>query len=136
MNINIDKLIEEALFSAVRSGGSGGQNVNKVASKVILSFDVDASEILTDKQKQLIRTKLSGRISKGGVLQLSSEESRTQWQNKKKVISKFRYLILEALKPEKARIATKPTFQSIQRRLDEKKKQSGKKRFRSNKFDE
>lgn len=136
MNVNIDKLIEEAVFSAVRSGGSGGQNVNKVASKVILLLDVNASEILTDKQKQLILQKLSGRINKNGILQLSSDEERTQWRNKKKVISKFRQLIFEALKPEKTRVATKPTLQSIQRRLEEKKKQSGRKRFRSNSFDE
>ncbi|WP_352423478.1 alternative ribosome rescue aminoacyl-tRNA hydrolase ArfB [Proteiniphilum sp.] len=135
MEFDIEKLIEECVFTAVRSSGSGGQNVNKVASKVVLSFDVNGSENLTELQKQLILKKMSNRISKNGVLQISSDSERTQWINKKAVTGKFRLLIREALKPERKRIATKPTFQSVQKRLDDKKRQSGKKRFRSGDFD-
>ncbi|WP_026327335.1 MULTISPECIES: alternative ribosome rescue aminoacyl-tRNA hydrolase ArfB [Proteiniphilum] len=135
MDIDIEKVVGECVFTAVRSSGSGGQNVNKVASKVVLSFDVNASEALTDVQKQLILGKLSNRINKNGVLQVSSDSERTQWLNKKTAIGKFRLLIRQALKPEMKRIATKPTFQSIQKRLDDKKQQSGKKRLRSGDFD-
>ncbi len=135
MGTDIEKLIEECVFTAVRSGGSGGQNVNKVASKVVLSFDVNASETLAENQKQLILEKLANRINKNGILQISSDSERTQWLNKKAVTGKFHHLIRQALKPERKRIATKPTFQSIQKRLDEKKRQSGKKRLRSGDFD-
>lgn len=135
MGADIEKLIEECVFTAVRSSGSGGQNVNKVASKVVLSFDVNASETLTETQKQLILEKLANRINKNGVLQISSDSERTQWLNKRAVTGKFRLLIRQALKPERKRIATKPTFQSIQKRLDFKKRQSSKKRFRSGDFD-
>lgn len=132
---DIEKLIEECVFNAVRSSGSGGQNVNKVASKVVLSFDINVSKTLTEREKQLILEKLANRINKNGVLQISSDSERTQWLNKKSVITKFRLLIRQALKPETKRIATKPTFQSVQKRLDDKKRQSGKKRFRSGDFD-
>ncbi|WP_255417135.1 alternative ribosome rescue aminoacyl-tRNA hydrolase ArfB [Proteiniphilum sp. X52] len=135
MDIDIEKLVGECVFTAVRSSGSGGQNVNKVASKVVLSFDVNASDTLTDIQKRLILVKLSNRVNKNGVLQVSSDSERTQWLNKKAAIGKFRILIRQALKTETKRIATKPTFQSIQKRLDDKKRQSGKKRLRSGDFD-
>src|SRR5690554_4013901 len=93
MDIDIEKLIGECVFTAVRSSGSGGQNVNKVASKVLLSFDVNASAVLDWEQKRLVLAKLSNRINKNGVLQVSSDAERTQWQNKKAVTAKFRQLI-------------------------------------------
>ena len=135
MDADIEKLIAECVFTAVRSSGSGGQNVNKVASKVVLSFNVNASETLTETQKQLIHEKLANRINKNGILQISSDSERTQWLNKKAATGKFTLLLRQALKPERKRIATKPTFQSIQKRLEDKKRQSGKKRFRSGDFD-
>ena len=111
--VDIEKVVGECVFTAVRSGGSGGQNVYKVASKVVLSFDVNASDTLTDIQKRLILGKLSNRINKNGVLQVSSDSERTQWLNKKAAIGKFRILIRQALKTETKRIATKPTFSSL-----------------------
>jgi len=135
MDIDIEKVVGECVFTAVRSSGSGGQNVNKVASKVVLSFDVNASEILTEIQKQRISEKLANRINRNGVLQISSDSERTQWLNKKAAIGKFRLLIRQALKAERKRITTKPSFQSVQKRLDDKKRQSGKKRLRSGDFD-
>lgn len=135
MSADIERLIEECVFTAVRSSGSGGQNVNKVASKVVLLFNVNASEVLTEIEKQLILEKLANRVNKNGILQISSDSERTQWLNKKTVINKFRLLIRQALKTERKRIATKPSFQSIQKRLDNKKHQSGKKRLRSGDFD-
>lgn len=135
MDIDMEKLIGECVFTAVRSSGSGGQNVNKVASKVQLSFDVNASAVLDEEQKRLVLDKLANRINKNGVLQVSSDAERTQWQNKKAVIAKFGQLIGHALTRERKRVGTKPTFTSVQKRLDEKKQKSDKKRLRSRDFD-
>lgn len=131
MNIDFDKLTEECTFTAVRSSGSGGQNVNKVASKVALSFDVNGSEQLSEKQKSMILEKLENRINKDGFLQISSDTERTQFLNRKAVIAKFRLLLTNALKEQKKRIATKPTLASKLKRVDDKKRQSEKKRLRS-----
>lgn len=135
MDVDIDKLIEECVFTAVRSSGSGGQNVNKVASKVLLSFNVNMSGVLDDDQKQLILEKLANRVNKNGVLQISSESERSQWKNKKVVTARFFQLVMYALASKKKRVATKPTFTSIQTRLEEKRRKSDKKRLRSRDFD-
>ncbi|MDO5523254.1 MAG: alternative ribosome rescue aminoacyl-tRNA hydrolase ArfB [Bacteroidia bacterium] len=130
MNLNIDKLMSECTFSTARSSGAGGQNVNKVETKVTLYFDVKNSQILTDEQKSILSEKLKNRITKDGVLQLSSESERTQMRNKKVVSDKFINLISKALIPAKKRKATKPTAASIKKRIEDKKRQAEKKRFR------
>jgi ribosome-associated protein len=135
MDIDIDKLIKECVFTAARSSGSGGQKVNKVSSKVSLAFDVNSSDTLDEDQKRLILEKLANRVNKNGLLQISSESERTQWMNKKAVTARFSLLVRQALAPERKRVATKPTFTSIQKRLEEKKRKSDKKRFRSRDID-
>lgn len=135
MSIDIEKLMGECVFTAVGSSGSGGQNVNKVSSKVVLSFDVNASEVLSEIEKLRILEKLTNRISKNGILQISSDTERTQWLNKKAVTAKFQLLIRQSLQQERKRYATKPTYQSVQKRLDDKKRQSTKKHFRSGDLD-
>lgn len=135
MSVDIEKLMGECVFTAVRSSGSGGQNVNKVSSKVVLSFDVNASEVLSEIEKLRILEKLTNRISKNGILQISSDTERTQWLNKKAVTAKFQLLIRQSLQHERKRYATKPTCQSVQKRLDDKKRQSTKKHFRSGDLD-
>lgn len=135
MDIDIDKLIKECVFTAARSSGSGGQNVNKVSSKVSLIFDVNSSDTLDEEQKRLILEKLANRVNKNGILQISSESERTQWMNKKAVTARFSLLVRQALAPERKRVATKPTLTSIQKRLEEKKRKSEKKRFRSRDID-
>ena len=119
-------------FSASRSSGPGGQNVNKVNSKITLRFDVGGSSVLTEEEKERIKEKLSNRISNEGVLILSAESKRTQLQNKEAAIQKFNKLMGNAFSRRKARKATKPTKASVQKRLNKKKMHSEKKKMRQN----
>ncbi len=121
---------KEVKYRTSRSSGAGGQHVNKVSTKVELLFDVDASELLTEEQKAVIRTKLKNRISNEGLLILQCDETRSQLKNKEIVYQRFINLIEEALKPEKKRKPTKRTRASVEKRLKEKKKKSEKKDFR------
>lgn len=123
-------LIRECQFSASRSTGPGGQNVNKVNTQVSLRFDVQRSELLEEEEKMMIYQKLASHISKEGILILNAQTHRSQLQNKEEVVIKFKRLIEKAFAPRKIRKATKPSKAAIQKRLDEKKKQSQKKRLR------
>ena len=136
MHVDKDTLIQELTFKTSRSGGKGGQNVNKVSSKVMLNWPVAASQVFNDDQKELIANKLANRISKEGILQLDSTIDRSQLKNKELVIQRFFNLIEEALKIEPKRIATKTPRSVVLDRLDRKKKQSSKKADRNWKFHE
>ncbi len=124
-----EQLLSEVTFSASRGSGPGGQNVNKVSTKVELRFPVDESQTLTETQKQRILTKLKNRITTDGELVLTSSAERTQWRNREKVTQKFFELIEQALTPPKKRIKTKPTKASKLKRLENKKKQGQKKQL-------
>ena len=126
-------LSSEFNFSSSRSGGKGGQNVNKVNSKVLLSFNVGESSLLSDDEKKLILDKCSSKINAEGFLQIVSQTERTQLSNKKICIDKFYALIQKALTPVKKRKKTKPSKAVKEKRLTDKKKQSEKKQSR--KFD-
>jgi ribosome-associated protein len=120
----------EIKFSTSRSSGPGGQNVNKVESKVTLQFDIPGSHVLTDEEKQVLLKKLTNQITKEGVLVLSAQESRSQLKNKEAVVSKFEQLIARAFVRRKTRKATKPTKGSVRNRIKTKKQHSEKKKWR------
>ena len=120
----------EIIFSASRSSGAGGQNVNKVNTKVTLKFDVKNSQHLTEEEKEILLKKLSTRLTNDGVFILSSQEKRSQLQNKEAVILKFEKIIAKAFEKKKARRATKPSKGAVQERIKQKKQRSEKKQWR------
>jgi ribosome-associated protein len=124
------ELERELSFQASRSGGAGGQNVNKVASKVELRFHVEDSQLLSDEEKALVQEKLSSRINSEGFLQVVCQAERSQLQNKEQCVARFYELLRQALTRQKKRKATKPTRASVRKRLEGKRRQSDKKASR------
>lgn len=114
-------LLSELKFKAVRSSGAGGQNVNKVSSKVVLSFDLANSLGLTQEEKELSLTKISTKLTQENILILTSEEDRSQLKNKEVVIKKFLKVIENGLKIPKERKETKIPRAVKEKRLQEKK---------------
>ena len=124
------KLDTEFILSATRSSGPGGQNVNKVSSKIELRFNLFNSALLSDDEKNIIASKLANRLNNEGELIIVSQSERSQLQNKELAIERFYALLEESLKPVKKRRPTKPTLASKQRRLDQKRMLSKKKNDR------
>jgi ribosome-associated protein len=122
----------ELHFSASRSSGPGGQNVNKVNTKVELRFHIASSSLLSDEEKALLMEKLVKKINSEGELILVSQTERSQLKNKEKVIEKFYSLLIRALTQRKKRKPTKPSQASKEERLETKRKQSEKKERRKN----
>lgn len=128
--MNKETIHKELQFKAVRSSGAGGQHVNKVSSKVELSFDIPNSESLSEEEKELLLKNLSTRLTKDGVLQISSSESRSQHSNKEKVIKRFFEIIEKGVIIPKKRKPTKMSKAQKLKRLDNKQKHSTKKSLR------
>jgi ribosome-associated protein len=123
----------EFVFKTSRSGGPGGQNVNKVSTRVTLLFDVAHCESLSDEQKQQILTRLSGRADKRGVIRVVSQKYRTQKANREAAIERFQPLLADALKKRTVRKKTRIPYAENQRRLEEKKRRSLLKKQRAKK---
>ena len=128
-------LEKELTFKTSRAGGKGGQHVNKVETKVELSFKVGTSEVLSIAQKYRLRKILGNRINKEDVLTLSTAAARSQQANKKIIIKRFYKLLEKALKPQKKRIPVKLPKAVKEKRLRAKRLQSQKKRDRRASFD-
>ncbi|WP_240751495.1 alternative ribosome rescue aminoacyl-tRNA hydrolase ArfB [Flagellimonas onchidii] len=125
--LNKAQIHRELSFKAIRSSGAGGQHVNKVSSKVELSFDVNASQGFSEGEKERLLIKLAPKLTKDGVLIIQCDESRSQHKNKEIIIKRFFELIKTALEVPKKRKPTKPSKSSVEKRLKGKKKDSDKK---------
>ncbi|MDH7912157.1 alternative ribosome rescue aminoacyl-tRNA hydrolase ArfB [Winogradskyella sp. SYSU M77433] len=125
--MDIEALKSELSYKYVRSSGSGGQNVNKVASKAELYFDLNNSQALDDAKKQKLKEALSNRLNKEDILILACDESRSQFRNKALVTQRFLELIEDGLKEEKERIPTKIPKAVKKKRLVNKRKNAEKK---------
>jgi ribosome-associated protein len=124
------KLENECIFSASRSSGPGGQNVNKVNTRIELRFSITSSEIFSEEEKDKIRAKLKNRINSGDELVLFSEAKRSQLGNKILVTEKFFALVEKSLTIQKKRVKTSPSASSKAKRLESKKIEAKKKQLR------
>lgn len=123
-------ILQELDFKAVRSSGAGGQNVNKVASKVVLSFNLQESKVLTEEEKLIASTNLAPRLTNDGILILNCDEDRSQLRNKDIVIKRFFQIMESALVVPKKRKPTRIPKSVIKKRLKNKKTLSEKKQLR------
>jgi len=121
LTVNIPDLSAEFQFLTSRSSGPGGQNVNKVNSKVELRFDIQNSDLLSEDQKNILLVKLASKITSEGILSVVSQRDRSQLSNKEDAIEKLYLLISKALTPVKPRKNTRPTKGSVERRLATKR---------------
>ncbi|WP_296633710.1 alternative ribosome rescue aminoacyl-tRNA hydrolase ArfB [Polaribacter sp.] len=128
--MQIAKAINELQFKAIRSSGAGGQHVNKTSSKVELTFDLENSDALSEKEKELLKTKLQSKLTKTNVLILFCEETRSQHKNKELAIQRFLSLIKTNLIIPKKRKTTKPSRASLKRKAENKQRNSVKKDLR------
>lgn len=128
------KILKEVRFNATRSSGPGGQHVNKVETKVELRFDIPNSKILSDSEREILTAFCQGKLTKDGILIMSSQNSRFQLANKEKVTRQFLILLANAFKPRKKRKVVKPLVADRMERMKNKKFISEKKAMRQRLF--
>jgi len=128
--MNKELILQEIDYKAVRSSGAGGQNVNKVSSKVVLSYNLATTSALTEEEKLLAQIKLASRLTNEGVLILQCDEDRSQLRNKDLVTKRFISVMENALKEEKPRKPTKIPRAVIRKRIEGKRRQADKKQNR------
>jgi ribosome-associated protein len=128
--LNIEVLISEIKFKAVRSSGSGGQHVNKVSTKVELSFDVQGSQAFSEEEQLMLLLSLKNKLTKNNILIVQCDGSRSQHTNRDLAINKLIEIIKNGLKVKKKRIPTKVPKKIVKKRLEDKRKQSLKKSIR------
>ena len=136
MNFNKADLQKETFYKTSRSGGKGGQNVNKVSSKVELLFSINNSTLFSAEEKELLNEKLQSRFNKDGLVQVICDEERSQYLNKEKAIERLSVLLTHALHKPKIRKATKVSKAARAARLEKKRLNSLKKENRKTKFEE
>ena len=132
--MNKETIKTEIQYKAIRSSGAGGQNVNKVATKVQIVFMPNESNGLSEEAKALLNEKLANRLSKEGSIRVECDDTRSQLKNKELCVERLFLLLENALKKEKKRIATKIPKSVIKKRLDDKKRNSEKKENRKFRF--
>jgi len=128
--LETEKIRSELQYKAVRSSGAGGQNVNKVSSKVVLTFDLKNSKALSEEEKTLLETKLSSRLTSEQILIINCDEDRSQFRNKEIVTKRFLDIITAGLHIPKIRKATKIPKSVIRKRIKDKKSLSDIKKSR------
>jgi len=126
LSINDDLSIpeDELVFRASRSGGPGGQHVNKVSSRVTLYFDIEASPALTTEQKRMLKRRLGARVSKSGLLRVVSRKHRSQAANRRAAAERFIELLRDALRPRRVRKKTAVPAAEKKRRLEQKRRRA------------
>ncbi len=136
MNFTKTDLQKETSYKTSRSGGKGGQNVNKVSSKVELLFSVNNSALFSDEEKELLNDKLRSRFNKDGLVQVICDEERSQYLNKEKALERLTLLLTKALHIPKVRKASKVSKAAKAARLEKKRMNAMKKEGRRRSFDE
>lgn len=131
INAELSIQLRELRFTFSRSSGPGGQNVNKVSTRVTLLFDVASSPSLSDLQRERISRALASRLTQDGILRIDAGEARSQAANREMAVERFTRLLAGALRVRKKRTKTRPTRASVERRLGEKSRRSERKRWRS-----